>query len=846
MQLSYNWLRELLPELNADPTEVGERLTSVGLEVEGIRHVGSGLESVVLAKVVEVTPHPERDRLRLVTVDTGASLLTTETASANQGASHQTVVCGAANVPQPGGLVVLAPLGTYLPAVNLKLEPRKLGGIVSEGMLCSETELGLGTESEGILTFEPDAFAAGKPFLSAFPTAADTVFEIGVTPNRPDALGHFGVARDLAASYGLEFAAASSASGASSAPEKSPRETHCVIVNSLQDECQRYRAQLVVGITVRPSPAAIRWRLHAVGIRPVSNVVDITNLMLLEFGCPMHAFDFDRVRGAKVEIRRAQKGEEMTTLDGVKRQLVAEDVVICDGEGPIALAGVMGGQNSEIRDTTTRVLLEAAYFSPSAIRKTSKRLGMHTDSSHRFERGVDSAAQDAILARASQLLAELAGGQPVGGITVADGTQPAVSPVRLTSEHLSGLLGYAVDFEEAKSILQRLGFKLTESTDTELLAEVPTWRPDVTLAADLIEEVGRIRGLEAIPTQLPSMLPKPPAATGRLRRSVRHAARALGLSEAVTYSFVDPKDLEKLGAPASTIVLRNPLSEERSVMTTSLLPGLLEALKRARRRGEENVRLFTVSSTFGTPHTVLPEGTPQAARPRAQGDLKTLPQERLSFAAVLGGTRPAYLKRAQDLDVFDAKGLVESLLFDVTGHATRVRLFREEERVTAKHLHPRGGAAIELNGSLVGILGPLHPNVLEAMDLGAPVFTIELDLELIEAIGRKSARYRPIPRLPAVTRDIAVEASLDLSAGEIQSAIEASAGQLCESVQLFDRFTGQHLPPETRSLAFRLVYRDPRATSDPENAKTLTDKQVDKQHSAVVRAVGKLGVSVRA
>ena len=844
MQLSYNWLRELLPELNASASDVGERLTDIGLELEGVQHIRSGLESVVLARVVEVKPHPERDRLQLVTVNRGNTL---QDSSAREPAekpasTEQMVVCGASNVPAPGGLVVLAPLGTYLPAVDLKLEPRKLGGIMSEGMLCSEAELGLSGESDGILTFAEGTFEPGTPLVSAVTQAADTIFEIGVTPNRPDALGHVGVARDLAAAYGLDF----TGTAASTTENSRDAMTEYSVENAAKNDCLRYSAQLLAGIKVKPSPQKLRWRLHALGIRPINNVVDIVNLVMLEFGSPMHAFDFDRIKGAQVVIRQAASSECLTTLDGIERKLESEDIVICDSEGPIALAGVMGGANSEIRDQTTQVLLEGAYFSPSKIRKTSKRLGMHTDASHRFERGVDFAVQGAVLARATELLAKFAGGKPVGKVVRANGASPTAHHVPLTSKRLNGLLGYDVDFDEAKRILRRLGFVLQEETDEQLLAEVPSWRPDVTLEADLIEEVGRIRGLDAIPTTLPFMLPQPPAIAGTLQRTVRHAARALGLSEAVTYSFVDPKDLEKLGAPKARIALRNPLSEERSVMTTSLLPGLLEALKRARRRGEEDVRLFTTSSKFLTPHNVLPEGPRQEARPRAQPDLKSLPEERLSFAAILAGARPAHLERASELDIFDAKGLVESLLTSTTGHPVTVRLLGKEERTTVSHLHPRGASSIEINGSQVGCLGPLHPNVVDTMDLGGTAFAIEVDLEQIQSFARKPARYQPIPKLPAVSRDIAVEAHLDLSVGDIQSTIEASASKLCESVRLFDEFTGDHLPPDTRSLAFRLVYRDPRATSDPENAKTLTDKQVDKQHSAVVKAMAKLGVTVRA
>ncbi len=828
MRVSFNWLKELVPGLDVPPQSVGERLTGVGLELEEVLEFGEGLEDVRICAVTKIEPHPNRDKLRLVTVD--------------RGDTTQQVVCGAGNVPEPGGLVVLAPLGAYLPAVGLTLEPRKLGGIVSEGMLCSETELGLGTDSEGILTFEPGRFAPGTPLLSAFPFARDTIFELGITPNRPDALGHIGVARDLAAALGLNW----------QPPELSKVEARSDkqladlvrVDNRAPDRCPSYGAAIVESVRVAPSPEWLRWRLFALGVRPISNVVDITNLLLLEYGNPMHAFDLSRVEGNRIVIRQATEGEVMTTLDGERRELLTSDLVIADERHPSALAGIMGGADSEIKNDTETVLLECAYFEPTGIRRTARRLGMHSDSSYRFERGVNHAALGRVLTRAAQLLCELAGGKAVEGQLFANGTLPEQPEVRLRKSQLHRLLGIEFDFAEALEILKRLGFELISSSDDAVRVRVCPWRPDVSLEADLIEEVARIRGLDEIPTLLPRIAPQAPNPAGKFERQVRQYASSVGLSEAVSYSFVSPQELEALGAPRPTVRLQNPLSQERSVMTTSLLPGLLEAIKRARRRGENDVRLFSVASRFLAPVTALDEGANQAARPRTPEDVHRLPEERLSFAAVLSGSRPSYLQKPEPMDVFDAKGLAVQLVKHFCGDGAEVRWAGNES--TLKHLHPRGAAQVWLKGQLVGSFGSLHPDVLDELSLGATLQVIELDLVALEALRRTAPKYRPIPKLPAVSRDIAVDVGPELSAGAVQDAIATSAGELCESVTLFDLFEGKHMAEGHRSLAFRLIYRDPKATTAPDDAKTLTDKQVDKQHAKVIQAVERLGATPRA
>ncbi len=833
MLVSYRWLKELLPGLAATPLEVADTLSAVGLTVDAVHDCGEPLAALVVATVLEIARHPKLDKVRLVTVDRGAG-------------ERQQVVCGASNVPQPGGRVVLAPLGTHLPAAGFTIEPRKIGGVLSEGMLVSEAEMGLSSESDGILVLGDASLEPGMRFLEACPEARDTVLEIDVTPNRPDALGHVGVARDLAAVYGIELVHPSASRPTNSAERALDQLVRVRVEDS--ERCPHYGAGAVLGVTIAPSPDFMRWRLHRLGVRPISNVVDVTNWLLLEYGQPLHAFDLRFVRGARIVVRRASQGEAFTTLDGVDRELDADDLVICDGEGPVALAGVMGGAESEIRADTRDVLLECAYFTPRGIRRTARRHGMHTESSHRFERGTDWGGIERVLERAKSLLVALAAGRPVDGAIHEKGAELAAPRVALRSRRLNQLLGVEVPFDAAVAGLTKLGFGLIERTgsppDETATFQGASFRPDVSIEADLVEEVARLRGLGEIPTVLPRVAPEAPRHAGELERDTARLACELGLSEALTYAFVSEADLAAVHAPTPVVKLANPLSEDRRVLRTSLLPGLLETLKRARRRGETSARLFSVGARFLAPGTPSSEAA-DTVRPRLPGDASALPSERPGFAAVLAGSRSEYLSlKPADVDVYDAKGVA----LELVERLTRRRATAEHIGVdhTTRHLHPRGAAAVLLEGQRVGSFGPLHPDVVEALDLGDGALVVELDLAAIEAIGKLTPSYFPIPRLPAVSRDISLVVSDDVPAGRVERLLEEAAGELCESVQLQAVFRGGSVPEAHRSLTFRIVYRDPKARTDVDRARTLTDKEVDKRQDKVLRAAQQtLGATLR-
>lgn len=832
MKASTGWIRALVPGLNASPRELAERLTQAGLEVEGLEEFGAVTGSVLVAEVRKIEPHPTRPKLRLVTV--------------NRGGVEQRVVCGAPNVPEPGGLVALAPLGTTLPGGSDAGEPvvltaREIGGVVSEGMLCSEMELGIASAGRkdsdadpGILILAPGSAKPGASLREALPGAHDWILDINLTANRPDCLGHVGLAREVAVLFGLPFGTQGPDAPARVVTSAAIAKHVRVTIEDLE-RCPQYGAAMVVDVSIGTSPAWVRYRLESLGIRSISNVVDVTNLILLEFGHPIHAFDLDLVRGASIIARRARPGELLATLDGVERKLDPDDLVIADAEGAVALAGVMGGAGSEIRASTKRVLLECAYFAPRGIRRSSRRHGVHTEASHRFERGVDPSDIPDVLAQAASLLTSLAGGSAIPGTILAGAGIPAPARIPLRSRRMNALLGVEVPFAEASAILTRLGctVQTTAAAGDDVTAEVlaPLHRPDLTLEADLIEEVVRVRGLHTVPAVLPAIRPQPPRQTGVLERRIRRTAIEVGLSEAITYGFVSPKELAALGLPPATVTLVNPLSEERSVMRTSLLPGLLEALGRARRHGEVDVRLFTVGAR------ILP--------PSADSAAEGLPDEVPSFAAVLAGSRQSALAPPIALDVYDAKGLALEVTERVTHRTATVALCAEGER--PPYLHPRGAGSISVEGIRVGVFGPLHPDVVDKLDLGGTAFVVELDLRSLDRAGVRTPHYRPIPMLPAATRDIALVVHDDVIAGAVGDAIREAAGELCESVALFDLFRGGSVPADHRSLAFHVIYRDPKAATDPEAARTLTDEDVDRRHQAVVDAVrSRFGAVLRA
>ncbi|MCG8555359.1 MAG: phenylalanine--tRNA ligase subunit beta [Proteobacteria bacterium] len=822
MLASYNWLREL-SAVEATPGRFADKLTAAGLVVDAASECGRDLSRVVVAEVRGIRPHPSRAKLTVVTVYNGDA--------------ERDVVCGAPNVPSPGRLVVLADIGARLPS-GAEISARRLGGIASQGMLCSEAELGVGPEESGILVLEAaEGLRPGAAFADAL-RLRDTVFDIEVTPNRPDCLGHVGLARELCALFARPFElprAAPAARWTSAAPLPSRQglaaidlRDHCgspvstvtaghLVVPPLDiriidsEGCPRYGAALVLGLTIGPSPFALRYRLHSLGLRPISNVVDATNEILLKWGHPIHAFDLDRVRGVRIVVRRAGEAERMATLDGHERTLSCEDLLICDGEGPVAIAGVMGGRDSEVGVDTTGVLIECAYFEPRSVRRTSRRLGLQTDSSYRFERGVDPHAVAAVLADAACRIAALTGGAVVPEALDAYPRRLPARAISLRPARLDSQLGVAVDPSEVALVLQRLGC-VVDAADAAWRVTAPAFRPDLQREADLVEEVARVRGYDSIPVQQPRVCPSGEGTSEAIRfeRRLRESAAAAGFDEAVNYVFVSAQELEASRVSTRAVRLANPLSEQRPLLRTSLLPGLLNNVKHAQHHQVKGLALFELARVFDA----MPGGK--------------LPRERQELALLVAGPRSTWFNDAEASDFYDLKGRLQAVLRPVIAGQPQTELDDSLE-ARASYLHPRRRARVVLGGSEIGVAGELHPDVTGSFEVEGRVLYAGLDVAALHAARRRLPlpRAKPLPRFPSVSRDIAVVVQEDLAVGDVRGVLKQAAGELAEDVVLFDIYRGVPVPEGHKSLAFHVVYRSPTST--------LTDRVVEPLHNKLVR-----------
>ena len=754
MKASLRWLSDLL----GTPLEAGqtrERLTMLGALVEGVEPLHQDLARVVVGEVLEVTRHPNADRLSLCKVNTGAGIAS--------------VVCGAPNVTA-GKRYPFAAVGTTLPD-GMVLERRKIRGEYSEGMLCSARELRLREEHEGILELETDA-AAGTPLLQVLPIA-DTRFEIDVTPNRPDLLCHAGLARDLGASLGrpvrlpafLDPAAARApraarASGASG-------ETAGVRVTIEDPEgCPRYAAAVVRGVRVAPSPPWLRMRLEAAGSRAINNIVDATNYILLEVGQPLHAFDLAKLAGPAIVVRKARPGELLVTLDGTRRSLTAAMTVIADRTDAQAVGGVMGGAASEVSDGTTDILLECAYFDPRRIRATRRALGMSTEASYRFERGMDREALPANLARALELLVAVAGGT-VEGVPVDVHPAPApATTIFLRDARVSQLLGVEIPRAEIERVLTALGCVVSPK-EGRLAVQVPSGRPDLTREVDLIEEVARIVGYDRFPDELrPQRLGGVPDAPSEQQAArLRRILTGLGLHEALTVPLGPRGD-------GSGVEIRNPLSQDEAFLRPALLPGLVRRVEHNWRMQQRDVRLFEVG------HVFHPASGP-------------LPAEELHVAGLVSGARrPPHWSEPKppDVDLFDARTLLEAAaLHGRPGTA----IVAQDDHLVAK----------DAAGRQVGWAGELKN---DRPAWGARVFGFELDLD---ASAREPLKIRPLPAWPAVEQDVALVLPDGLAAADVEASLRAGAGALLESLRPFDEYRGAPLAAGQRSVAWRLVFR---------------------------------------
>lgn len=804
MRILVSWLRELVA-VNATDEELARRLTLAGLEVEAVDRLDRGLEGVVVGEVREREPVPGTHLSYCRVFD---------------GAHERRVVCGAQNF-SAGDRVPLAQPGAVLPD-GKAIAHAKIRGMESHGMLCSARELGLSSDHAGLLVLPADA-RPGEP-VAPLLGRAGVAFELNVTPNRADALSHVGVARDVAALFGapLRLPAPKLAPEGGSAPAR--------VEITAADRCPRYAARVLEGVRVGPSPAWLSQRLEALGQRSINNVVDATNFVLFELGHPLHAFDLDRLAGGAIVVRTAGEKEPLTTLDGVARELTADDLVIADLERPVALAGVMGGEDSGVTEKTTRLLLESAYFAPSSVRRTARRHGIHSDASHRFERGVDPDALQLALDRLAEVILEVTGGRLVGAPIDVQAAPIPERKVKLRRARLNQLLGAEVPWEEATGILARLGLERLAVSEAESEWRIPGHRGDLAIEADLVEEVARVRGYEAVtPRPLPGggTDAAQPEATELLAR-VRGALSAAGFDEALNFAFAAREDTLRLRPGVEPITLRNPIAADQSVLRTTVLAGLLRNAQHNLRHGVTALRLYETGRAYE------PLSEPPKAPGPPGGFRVSHESRRLGLVALGSRAEAGWASDKAGYDFYDLKGAVEHVLAAAGVRAATFELAR------APHLHPRASAVVRAADVVLGTAGELHPEIADALELPRATFVAELDLDALVAAGRTVPRYGGVPRFPATLRDLAIVVDEAVEAAKVAEEIRAADPTgLVEEALLFDVYRGAPLPAGRKNLAYSLRYRAP--------DRTLTDEEVSALHEAIVERLRRaIGAELRA
>jgi phenylalanyl-tRNA synthetase beta chain len=787
MRVSFEWLREFVP-VEMTPEAVADRLTMAGLEVEDVEEWGAAFERIVVGRIAEITVHPGAERLLVCRVEVGPEVLT--------------IVCGAHNIAV-GDAVPVALVGSVLPA-GQRIAAEQLAGVVSQGMLCSAAELGFSDTSSGILLL-PSAATPGTSLASEL-GLRDVALEVNVTPNRPDCLNIFGIAREVSALTDVPL----------KSPDTMVSETGEAIgamtsvTVEAPDLCPRYAARLIANVHIGPSPLWMQRRLLVCGSRPRNNVVDATNYLLLELGHPLHAFDYHTLHEHRVIVRVARPAEQCMTLDGIARTLDSDVLVIADADRAIGIAGVMGGQNSEIRDSSTMVLLESAYFQPQNIRRTSKRLGLRTEASYRFERGADFEGLIGSLDRCAALIAQLTGGAVAKArIDIAAHRYvPPRIPVRV--DRVNAVLGVDLTPEAIGQYCSQLQLPTAARSSAEVEVEVPSFRRDLAREIDIIEEVGRLHSYQAIPTALPQVrleaVPRSPQR--QVTRQVLEYLLGCGYTQVINYSFMSEEDLDRLQLPADdlwrrVVPLRNPLSKEAGVMRTTLIPSLLRTVALNLNRDLHSLMIFELSRVFRRQNGLQPH------EPQVLG---------LAVTGVSGGQHWGQAMRPYDF--YDVVGALD-LITD--------RLGLKPLSLTAApmpYYHPGKSALISRGDEPIGVVGEIHPSVLAAFDLDQAVTLAEIDFDRLIDQGVSPPQYRAIPRFPSASRDLSVIVEAGVQAGQILRYLQNFHAELLREVRLFDVYAGQPVPSGRKSLTFALTYRA--------DDRTLTDEEVNSIQTQVV------------
>ncbi|HEY3699568.1 MAG TPA: phenylalanine--tRNA ligase subunit beta [Spongiibacteraceae bacterium] len=790
MKFNELWLREWVnPALSTEA--LSAQLTMAGLEVDAIMPVASAFSGVVVAEIIAISPHPDADKLCVCQV--------------NGGGETVQVVCGAANARQ-GLKMPFAQIGALLPG-DFTIKKAKLRGVESFGMLCAAAELGLAEQSEGLLELPADAPVGID--LRNYLQLDDNEIELGVTPNRADCLSLAGLAREVGALNELLVNAPNTSPAAATIADVLP------IAIEAGEDCPRYVGQIIRNVDLsRSVPQWLTERLRRCGVRSIDPVVDVTNYVMLELGQPLHAFDLDKLKGG-IRVRLAEAGELLQTLDGQELKLRPDTLVIADQVNALALAGIMGGKSSAVSAGTQHIFLESAFFAPHRIAGRARSYGLHTESSHRYERGVDYQLQVRAIERATQLILAIAGGQPGPVVEKISAALPRPAEITLRRTKIAQLLGVEIADVQVESILRGLGLEVVRSGDS-WHATVPSWRFDLTLEVDLIEELARIYGYSRLPVRsVHSSLPLQPRPERSLNQSaLRQVLVARGYQEVITYSFVDPK-MQTLLAPDQAVVeLHNPISGDMSVMRTTLWSGLLNALTRNLNRQQQRVRLFETGLRF------LPAGN-------------DLPVQEKMLAAVITGRRypEAWSAGSDVVDFYDIKGDLEALF-------EAARVAGEIKFAAGSHpaLHPGQCAALFKAGVQVGHLGALHPELQHQLDLAQPVYLLELKLSTLD--GGALPKFSELSKFPEVRRDLALEFDRQLSVAEVLAAVRAVAGELLRDLTLFDVYQGKGIDPQRKSLAFGLTFQH--------SSRTLTEEEINTAVDIVVNEMkARFGATLR-
>ena len=803
MQVSVKWLKDYI-DIEETPEQLADLLTMAGIPVENVVRADEGLEKVVTGKLTEVVPHPDSDHLQICTVDVGEK-------------EPLTIVTGAPNVKQ-GQVVPVALVGAHLPN-GQKISKGKLRGVASMGMLCSADELkmelaNLPEEQKTGIYILPDDTSVGQPAAKAL-GLDDCVLEFELTANRGDCFSVFGIVREISVLTGRK----------PHWPEISVKEDDAAkaedmvkIAIDAPDLCSRFSARILKNVKIGPSPEWMQKRLEGAGIRAINNVVDITNFVMVELGQPMHAYDYDEVVGHSLTARRANKGENVHTLDDSSRLAKGGELVIADAEKPAGLAGVMGGLETEITEKTTTVVLEAASFNGPSIRRTSRALGLHSEASGRFERGVDVTGTVRALDRAAQLLADMGACTVTKGVVDVYPVKKEAAAVEFTAEEVNGRLGTSVSGEKMKSILENLGFGIEEKGTGTYHAIVPSWRNDVSCMEDISEEIARIYGFDHIPSTTPQgeIMEARQSVRQAFSDKIRRVLASLGMDEARSFAFTHPSMFDKLNVPEDSplrraIPIMNPLTDEYPLVRTTLLTNLFENATRNFSRKNEDVRLFELAPVF------FPKALPVTEQP----------DEVLKLAGILAGRRePVGL--GQDgamLDFYDAKGIVEELF-----SALSISRYTVE---AGEHfaLHPGKTAIFKKGKEILAVVGEVHPAVQEAFGVTKKMYIFEMDVATLLANAAKTFTSQPLPRYPGISRDLALIVSDETAAADVERVIKKNAGPYFKNVALFDLYTGKQIGEGKKSLAFALHFQS--------GERTLTDEEIDAACKQIVESVGK-------